>query len=280
MPNVRLIAPNVFDLATLTDSPAMLATLPVENLQDAARARVARSDGLPATQYIRGDWTASQACSGFALWRHNLTGAATLRLKLWAGAGQTGTLLYDSGAVALGDVNLWGEFTWGVDTWGGWLFQDWPVAAAIMWFASVSALSFELAIVDPANTAGYMQASRIYLGQYFSPSDKNFNFGGKMRWEDESTQERTDGGSLRTDTREPYRVFRFLMATLIEADRAALSEILRVNGKSLDMFLSMYPEDGGTKERDYSAAVKIIQMPDLTGDRPLNFQSELVLAEA
>ncbi len=279
MANVRLIAPNLFDLATLTDSPSMVATLPVNNLQDMARARVARSVGLPAPQYIRGDWTASQACSGFVLWRHNLTGAATLRLKLWAGSGRTGTLLYDSGSVAIGSIVPYGQYVYGVDTYGAWLFQNWPVACAILWFSPVSALSFELQIADPANTAGYVQASRVFLGQYFSPPD-NFSYGGKMRWEDDSTQERTDGGSLRTDSREPYRVFRFDMNWLAEADRAGLAEILRVSGKSRDLFLSMYPGQGDTKDRDYSAVVKIIQMPDLTNDHPLNYQSELVLAEA
>ncbi|MBE0629038.1 MAG: hypothetical protein IH603_05415, partial [Burkholderia vietnamiensis] len=207
MPNFRLIAPNAFDEAVLTASPAMVttATMSVNNLKDAVRSRVARSVGLPATQYIRGDWSASQACSGFALWRHNLTGAATIQLKLWAGLGQTGALLYDSGAVALGGIIPYGEYTYGVDAYGAWLFQAWPIACTMLWFASVSALSFEFAIVDPANTAGYVEAARIYLGQYFSPAH-NFDFGGKLRWEDDSTQERTDGGSLRTDSRDPYRV--------------------------------------------------------------------------
>ena len=257
----------------------MVATLPVANLQDSARARVARSVGLPAAQYIRGDWSESTACSGFVLWRHNLTGAATLRLKLWAGAGQTGTLLYDSGAVSIGDIIPYGEYVYGVDTYGAWLFQKWLVACTVLWFESVSALSFELAVSDPANTAGYIEAARIYLGQYFEPQT-NISYGYKLRWEDESAQERTDGGSLRTDTREPYRVFSINMSKLTEAERAALSEIYRINGKSKDLFFTGHPEDTGTKGRDYSAAVKIIQMPDLTGDLPLNFNSELVLAEA
>jgi hypothetical protein len=277
--NIRLIAPNAFDAATLTDSPAMVATLPVGNLQDAARARVARSVGLPATQYVRGDWPASAACSGFALWRHNLTGAATLRLKLWAGLGQSGTLLYDSGLVAIGSIVPYGELVYGVDTYGGGVFKDWPLGCVLLWFNAVSALSFELAISDPANTAGYLQACRIFLGQYFSPA-KNFNYGAKLRWEDDSTQERTDGNSLRTDSRDPYRIVSFDMAELCEAERASLSEILRMSGKSRDLFVAAFPEVGGTKDRDYSFAAKIIQMPDLTGDRPLNYQSELVLAEA
>lgn len=163
--------------------------------------------------------------------------------------------------------------------WGGWLFNNWVASCATLWFASVSALSFELALSDPANTAGYMQAGRVYLGQYFSPA-RNFSLGGKLRWEDDTTQERTDGGTLRSDTREPYRVVTFDWAELVEADRAALAEILRINGKSRDLFVALYPEDIGTKGRDYSFAAKIIQMPDLTGNIPLNFTSQLVLGEA
>lgn len=279
MPNFRLLAPNFFDEATLTDSPAMVATLPVGNLQDAARARVARTVGLPAPQYVRGDWPGSRTCNGFALWRHNLTGAATIRLKLWAGLGQTGTLLYDSGAVALGDIIPYGNYVYGVDTYGAWLFQDWIVACATLWFDAVSALSFELQIADSANMTGYFQLARCYLGSYFSPS-RNMSFGHKFRWEDDSTQERTDGNTLRTDARERYRVLRLNISTLDEAERGALAEILRINGKELDMFVALFPEDTGTKGRDYSAAVKITQMPDLTGDLPLNYNSELVLAEA
>lgn len=284
MANFRLIAPNAFDEAALTVSPDMVATLPETNLQDSARARVARSVGLPEPQYIRGDWVAAQTCNGFALWRHNLSGAAEIRLRLWAEAGQAGTLLYDSGAVALGTILEWGDaapaMEWGVDYWGGWLFQTWGVACAMLWFDAVSALSFELQISDPGNSDGYVEASRIYLGEYFSPA-YNFNFGGKFRWEDDSAQERTDGNSLRTDIREPYRTFRFDLAWLSEAERADLSDILRLNGKGRDMFVSLFPADADeTKERDYAAAVKVVQMPDLTGNIPNNYQSELVLAEA
>lgn len=276
--NLRILAPNALDLATLTDSPAMVATLPVTHLQDRSRARVARSVGLPSPQYIRGTWSASQAVNGCVIWRHNLTGAATVRLKLWAGADQTGTLLKDSGAIELGDIIQWGEFVWGVDTWGAWLFQDWPVACLQMWFDQVSALSFELQIEDAANTDGYMEASRVYLGKYFSPAD-GMSRGHKLRWEDDSTQERTDGGTLHTDAREPYRVLRIPLDWLTESERGALAEILRAAGKSSDLFVAMYPDDTGTKGRDYSAAVKLVDMPDIAHRHPLIYGAELVFAE-
>jgi hypothetical protein len=280
MSRVRIIAPNRLDEAALTASPALVAGLPVENLQDDSRARVARSVGLPSPQYIRGDWPAFRQINSFALWRHNLSGAATLRLKLYAGLGQTGDLLYDSGAIELGSIIPWGELVWGVDTWGAELFEDWPVASHVMWFDPVRPLSFELELDDPANPDGYIQASRIVMGSYFMP-DVNFSRPFKFRWEDESTQERTDGGSLRTDEQESYRAFTFSLDWLNEAERAAFVEILRQMGKKKTMFLSMFPEDVGTKRRDFEALVKVVgAMPDSEGNLPLNYRSQLQLAEA
>lgn len=280
MPNsVRLVIPNYADNAVLTASPAMVATLPVESLQDDGRVITGRSVGLPAPQYIRGEWAEVKTFSSFQLIRHNISGAGTLRFKAWSGSGRTGTLVYDSGVVTLGTIIPYGEYTYGVDVYGATLYQNWPVSLVMLWFASVSALSFELQISDPINTDGFVEASRLSIGPYISPV-RNFTFGHKLRWEDESTQERSEGGSLRTDTKEPFRVFRFTLDMLTESERASFSEFLRVVGKTRTLFLAMFPEDGGTKDRDYSALVKIIEMPDLEGDRAYNFRNELVLAEA
>lgn len=280
MARVRIIAPNWIDEAALSASPALAAALPVENLQDDARARVARSVGLPSPQYFRGNWPAFRQVNAFAIWRHNFSGAAGLRLRLYSGLNQSGTLLYDSGVIKLGTIIPWGELVWGVDTYGAELFEDWPVASHVMWFDPVRPLSFELSVDDPANPDGYMQASRLVAGSYFSPT-VNFSRPFRMRWEDESTQERTDGGTLRTDEREPYRVFNFRLDWLDEAERAALAEVLRQQAKSKTFFLSMFPGDVGTKRRDFEALVKVVgQVPDVEGNLPLNYRGQLALAEA
>lgn len=141
-------------------------------------------------------------------------------------------------------------------------------------------LSFELQLADPANPDGYMEFSRLVLGGYFSPS-VNFSRPFGLKPEDESTQERTDGGSLRTDERESFRMFRFSLDWLNEAERAAFFEVLRQHGKKKAMFLSMYPDETGTLKRDYSALVKVTGgVPELAGNHPMNYQSQLVLAEA
>lgn len=277
--NVRILAPNSFDGAALTDSPAMVATLPVGNLQDAMRARVARSVGLPNPQYIRGNLASVQALSGFVLWRHNLTTAGSLRLKIWDGMNQSGTLLYDSGAINLGVVKGWGEFTWGIDPWGAPAFSSWAVSYFVQWFAAIQgAMSFEIQISDPANTAGYMEVARVFLGAYFEPQS-NFEYGIDLSWEEDTEQERTEGGSLRSDNREPYRLLRLDLNELSDGERALMMEILRLNGKRSDFFVSCFPGFGGNKERDYQFAAKIVQMPKVKHHIPRYFKNELVLAE-
>lgn len=280
MSNVRIIAPNEADDCVLSASPAMVATLPVEYLQDQTRARVARSTGLHSPQYIRGTFNAVKLISAFCVDRHNLTGAGTLRLKLWDDVNQTGTLLADI-TVNLGNPTAWGDLPWGVFTWGDDVFADWPVAFSVLWFTPVRALSFELQITDLANTNGYYEAARLFLGLYWSPVI-NMSYAPAMSWIDNSVQERTSGGSLRTDAEDPYRRWEFDLRYLSVTERGTLAELLRRNGKRQDLFLSMFPEEGGQKERDYAGRAKLIEVPGISHDFLNNFRTAqtLVFEEA
>lgn len=278
-PNVRMITVNESDSATLTASPALVATLPVENLQDQTRARLARTTGLAAPQYIRGDWAAQKAISAFALVRHNLTSGGVLRLKLWDGHNQTGTLVYDSLDVSLGEgIPGWGTFGWGMAPWGASIFSDWPVAFATLWFTLVSALSFELQMTDAGNTAGYMEASRLFLGKYFEPL-KNFNYGVDCHWTEDTEQTVTDGGTIRSDPFTPSRVWQFDLDNLSATERASLMQFFRNTGKRNDLFISCFPEVGGDQERDYAGQVKITEMPEMPHNRFGNWRTRLVLKE-
>lgn len=277
--NVRIITPNDADTATLTAAPAMLASLPVTNLQDQTRARVARTDGLPATQTIYGNWPAPKPISAFAIVRHNLSAAATVRFRAWDGEDQTGTLLRDSGAVQLGeDIPGYGEFAYGMVPYGASVFSDWPVAFYSYWFDVVIARSFQIDITDVGTVAGYMEASRLFVGKYFEPL-VNFNWNGDCHWEEDSTQERTGGGTLRTDAKPPYRVWQFNLDYLTSGERATLMQICRQIGLRNDLFISMYPEVGGEMERDHAGQVKLARMPPHPNSFANNWRTELLFKE-
>lgn len=277
--NVRIITPNDADAATLTASPAAVATLPVTNLQDPTRARLWRSiSAVPQT--IFGDWADAYSVSGFALVRHNLTPNATLRLKIYDGPGQTGMMLYDSGNTAIGTAIGWGELVWGRDAWGGSnIFSGWAYAFTTLWFSADYARSFSLTITDTANPDGYLQASRLFLGQYFEPL-MNFDYGVSLGWEESSKQQRTDGGTLRTDAFDPYRRITFSLSNLGDGERAQLMEIARKVGMRDDLFLSCFPGQGGAKERDYAGQMKAVQVARLSHPRLDRFKTELIFEES
>lgn len=278
--NVRMITPNDADAATLTAAPAAVATLPVTNLQDPTRARLWRSTST-AAQTINGSWAASYSVSGFALVRHNLSPNATLRLIVYSGANQTGAVLYDSGAVAIGTMIGWGDLVWGIDPWGGAnQFVNWAYAFTTLWMTSVvSARSFALTLTDPSNPDGYIQASRLFLGRYFEPLI-NMNFGLTMSWEESSKQQRTDGGTLRTDSFDPFRRWTCSLANLAESERAQLIEIVRRIGMRDDLFISFFPGAGGATESDYAGQAKIVQVPKFTHPRFSRFATDLVFEES
>jgi len=275
--NVRIITPNESDDAVLSTAPALVATLPVTNLQDQTR-KVARTTSL-ATQHIYGNFNAVKQISSFALVRHNLTAAATLRLKIYDAINQTGTLVYDSGSLALGNPKAWGDLVWGVDSWGADSFSGWPSAFVVLYFGAVTSWSFDLQLDDPANINGYMEAARLFLGPYLEPV-KNFDYGIDMSWQENSVQERTDGGTLRTDARLPYRRWTFTLPMLTQGERAQFSNIFRKAGLRNDMFLSCYPGQGGQKEIDHAGAVKLKQMPPNPTDFLNNWKTDLIFEEA
>jgi hypothetical protein len=281
MPNFRIIHPNDADDAVLTASPAMVAALPVGNLQVATRASMARSVGLPAPQYVRGNFNEVKQITSMALARHNLTAAATIRLKLWNDLNQTGALNYDSGVVALGNPLGWGDFPWGLAPWGGDAFSDWQTAFVSLWFVSAVALSFELQWSDSANPAGYMECSRLFLGAYWSPA-ANMSYGHSMMWDENSTQERTEGGTLRTDGDDPFRRWEIDLGWLTQGERAQLTEIARRAGKREDFFFSAFPTEGGAKERDYAGPAKFVNVPGVTHTSAVNWRSKdrLIIEEA
>jgi hypothetical protein len=278
MSNLRILYRNLADAATLGASPAMVSTLPVTNLQVTGRAKVARTTST-ADQALTGDWGSAQPVNGVVLWRHNLTETATWRVRLYAGANQTGTLLYDSGGLA-GAMMPLGDLRWGVDPLGATLHRGWTVAyQAVLWTPTVQARSFRIDLSDAGNPAGYLQAARLFIGAYWSPV-QNFDYGASLAWLDDSELIRTDGGSLRTLIRATSRQLGFSLSQMDAADRGAFTDIIREVGKATELFVSLYPNTGGKLERDHQILGKITGNHNSVG-RPVNlWADQITIAES
>lgn len=275
--NLRIITPNDGDSATLTASPAMSATLPVTYLQETSRARVARTTSA-AAQDIKGTWGEVKVFSALALVRHNLSLAATWRLRLYGDAAWA-TVVYDSGTIGAVAPKALGDLEWGVNPLGESLFTGWALAFSTMWFTALRAQSFILTLNDTANPAGYLEAARLFIGRYLSPT-WNFEWGIKLSWAEDTTQERTDGGTLRSDGFEPYRRMSFKLAYLPGIDRAKFIEWTRKDGRRNDVFISAYPGDATSIERDHAMAAKLIASPEMAHSSVNAFGSEYIVEEA
>ena len=255
MNRLRIVYDNVLDDATLSASPALAATLPEDNLKTVCRSSVARTTST-AAQAILGTFSVSKLSSAFVLWRHNLTSDATVRLQLYSLANQTGTIVYDSGAIAPYDGKRLGDLNWGLDGLGDSVFSTWGVFWTVMWYPPTVFRSFRITITDSSNPAGYMEISRGLLGPYIEPT---FNpiYGMSLAWDEDAVQERTDGGTLHTDPATPFRVLELNLRDLDESARPKFFEMTRQVGERNEFFISVYPEEGGEKERDHSMLGKL-----------------------
>jgi hypothetical protein len=250
MSNMRIVWNVASDNATLSASPLMVGSLFELNLQDPTRARVVCSTST-ASQQILGDFDADTLVNSLVLWRHNLSNQATWRIELFDEVGQAGNLVYDSEVLPAINIKALNDLDWGVEPLGASAFTDWALAYSVLWFAWTAARSFRLTLSDPLNSDGYIEASRLIVGRYFEPK-YNASFGSALAWVDTSTHSRTAGGTLRTNQGPVFRQLKLFLDLLDESDRTTLIEIMRTKGKRKDVFVSLYPEVGGSKERDHS----------------------------
>lgn len=275
--NVRIITPNDGDSAALTASPALTASLPVTNLQDPSRARTARTTSA-AYQFIKGTWSEAKVISACALVRHNLTSVGTWRLKLYSDAAWTENI-YDSLPILAAPPKALGDLEWGVDPLGASLFTGWALAFSVMWFTPRAPRSFIIEIDDTMNPAGYLEASRLFIGRYLEPVS-NFDWGIRLSWKEDTTQERTEGGTLRSDGFDPYRRMAFRLGWLEPTDRPKFMEWARKDGLRHDVFISAYPEEATALERDHSMAAKLIASPEIERRHVNTFGSEYIVEES
>jgi hypothetical protein len=284
MANLRLITNLDFDSATLSSSPACVTNAPVTNLQIGLRAKVARI-GTTGPWTISGVYASAKRVSAVSVYKHNFTSLAVLTLKLYRDAALTSQIGSDYTATLGGTLQEFGlafqPLGWGGSgyKYGGETFESWPASYFTIWLnASVDAvMGFKITITD-SGASSYLEAGRIYIGDYWTPA-VNASYGAKMGWKEQSRQFRTDGGSLRTEGYEPYRSFSLAFDTLNEEERAEITNTFRRLGLRKDFFMSIYPTEGGEREKDHTAAVKFVSMPDVAAPYFENFTTDIQLEE-
>lgn len=248
---LSIIHNNAADSATLSVSPAENSSWPVANLKSTLRGEWLRTSGVSAQQ-VRATWAANVSIAAVALCHHNLTAAATWRVRLYSDAAYT-TQVYDSGTVTAYDATEMSA----LDAIGDDSFREYK--NSVLWFSATTARSMTIDLTDGSNADGYLQAARLFAGGY-TELTRNFNWGHAITHVSPASQVSTLGGSTFGVWNGPMRRELQLSAENIatRSDRDFVFDLVRTKGHIGDFFLSAWPNAGGKITRDYQmwAALK------------------------
>lgn len=264
MPNLRIVYDNAADRATLSAS-STAGSLVVDNLHTDIKPQVWRSTSVSAT--LTALFASSELVGCVALPFCNLTATSTVRVRLYSQPGDV-IASYDSGVVLFCPYSGFDLWDWGTLALGVNAFSYGGGNYGCVWIPITSCKKAVIDIVDTDNTAGYIEASRLVMGTYWSP-DHQADYGVTLTPQDSSQQYRTDGGELMTDIGTRNRKIAFNLSYMSPNDRTTFWNIQRGAGLSRSLFFSLFPEDSDKHlEESYQiygkfSAVSAIGLPQL-----------------
>lgn len=270
MENIRFIITNHHDSAYVT---ATTEALPAAYTQRSERVRTWRSTDA-SEQVITASLASAAFLEGIVLYRHNLSSSARVRVEVLNGE----DVAYDSGEVNVSGLIPLGEFRFGVDPWGATSTGDLPIKQAPFWFRSMAATDYRITINDPDNTDGYIEIGRIIAGPVISPK-YNPPYGLQLEWQDFAEHRRTEGMSLRTTGEGIARSLPVDLNFMDRYDREALSSAFLRNGKRSDIYVSVYPEQGGFGEGEHAFLARRENNFAHTHDFFGNWKTQIALVE-
>ena len=259
MPNMRIVYDNAADRSTLTAS-STAGNLTAANLLTDIKSEVWRSIGTSATLTLA--WPVAEMVGMVALPFCSLTASATIRVRGYSDGGAT--LLFDtstfytaSNGAAAGQTAVIDKtaapfvpptiWDWGLVPLNVNSYAHAGAATGAVWFAPYAVKTIRIDIYDASNPLGYIEAGRIVVGNYWSPS-YNAEVGVVLTAHDDSKHTRTDAGELRTDRGAQYKGVALNLQLMPPADRNQLWNIVRGNGMARPVYLSLMPESTDSSE--------------------------------
>jgi len=238
MSSPRLLIRDLTALGTLAVSPAALSTLPIGNLLTQPRNEVWRSPGV-TTQVITVVFGSNQTASMVALARLNATTGGTVQVQGYDDAGMT-SQLFNSTALAafstasLADVDA---FRYLEDSFRG-------KKNFVYYFTKVTTLrAIKITITDAGNPAGYIEASRLFIGDYFEFTYEAGDSGESGASRSLTVQGRSEGGDLWSDRGPGYEQQTVDLDNIHEDDVPELLALSEFLGTHTDFFFDLLPGD-------------------------------------
>jgi hypothetical protein len=251
--NLRIIYKNLVDTATIAASTTAGVTS-AANLKLDAKSLVWRSTGASATLTVT--LAASSTISGVILPFTNLGSTATVTVTLSNGyttgavlcAPYSGTELWNPASIPTGTSTY---------SYGGGTY-------ARVWFPKQTNIT-SVTIVINSNVGGYIEVSRLIIGDYWSPT-YNTSYGLSAQLQDLSSHQRSESGDLITNRGTIHKTMSFTLDYLDASDRVQLISLLKNNGIYKPIFVSLFPDNSTdyTKEDAHQIYGKLSQLSPIT----------------
>ena len=253
-------------------SGAVHSELPVDNVKETSKSRITRSTNASSFSII-GNLIDPANVTGFVIGGHNFTTGTTYQLILYSLPDQGGTPISytNSGPHTIiqeeAAINT-DEFQYNIPIW----IED---SSGNPVYVS----SFKLSLLVGTSTLSYFQIGRLFLGEAIE-LNIGVSFGHNIYWKENSSQYRTEAGTLRTDIFTPSKVLEFSLNTIYESERSNLQRSLASIGKRTEFYISLFPGDCLiSKELEYSGIVKMTKIPRFSEFATQFYSSKYVVEE-
>jgi len=268
------------DTATLSGG-SWIAGAPLTNLQDKRITRVARStDATAASTRVDIDLGSAKACQGFALINHNCSAGATWRVTGGTSAGASD--VFDSGSLAVvqmsigADILEWSDSGWWEGMGDEWLRNMHPII--YVHSASVTARYWRFAVTDTANTDGYVQFGRPYIGPVLIPTN-NDSYGRGQGFADFTTFERGTTGARFARLGRKAKKASIALEWLSYEEVRYLRGISRQDGVDADVLFCSSATDAAEQQEYGFLGTVTDGLESLQQTHHLNFAASLSLEE-
>jgi hypothetical protein len=152
-------------------------------------------------------------------------------------------------------------------------------AYADVYVPPTNALAISVDIADAANLQGYVEAARLVVGSYWSPT-YNASLGASVSQVDSSRHYRSDAGELLTDAGSRYRSMQLDLNNMPASDRKAFMSILRGAGKANPVHINLFPESPDLElERDHTLYGKLSDLSAMKITQYNAYSSSLEIEE-
>lgn len=237
---LRICSNNLLERGNLVESimaSTEVGSMPASNLLSSVKSIPWRSSSIAGPQILTIVFKMPQLVSMVAAMFTNFSVTATLNVYLYTNKGDSiaaysspNTGIFDNTIINQAVPAAQNSYSYG----GG--------SQGVVYFPEMVVEKVVFSITDISNTSGYLQIGNLIIGKYWSPL-LNFERGETVQIMDDSKAFRTDSSDYYSDFGTRYRKLGFKLSNMQEVDRIECVNMLRSNGTSLPIFISLFPEN-------------------------------------